>query len=129
MKIEREILFGGYNYKGHWVEGFACRDGDNGELLIIGPYMSEDTDAWSVNHVYQYTGINFDGKRIFEGCRIVGGYQWMEKDGIAMSREIDDTVVWRRGGWVLESTAENLFELMDNDSLYWDASVIPPRNY
>lgn len=127
MKQERDILFGGYNAKNEWVTGSACHGDSYDEWLILGPYMSEETDVTCVAYVYQYTGIDFNGKMIFEGCRIVGGYQWMERDGTAMSRGIDDVVVFSRGCWVLESTGESLYELLDNDQLYWDAEVLMPK--
>lgn len=128
MEIEREILFGGYNSRNEWVTGSACHDDDGIDWLILGPYMSEETDVQRVRDIYQYTGIDFNGQPIFEKCRIIGGYQWMERDGTAMSREIDDIVVWSKGAWVLESTGESLYELLDNNHLYWDVSVLPPRN-
>lgn len=128
MEQEREILFGGWNYRNEWITGSACHDDDNIGWLILGPYMSEETDAACVDHVYQYTGIDFKGQEIFEGSRIIGAYQWMDRDGTAMSREIDDVVVFSRGCWVLESTGESLYELMDNDQLYWDAEIILPKN-
>lgn len=127
MKEEREILFGGYNRKGRWVEGSACKDDDNVSWLILGPYMSEETDVHPVNYVYQYTGMKLNEKRLFEGCRIIGGYQWMEGDGTAMSREIDDTVTFFMGSWVLDGTGEDLYDLLNNNQLYWDAEVLMPE--
>lgn len=127
MKEERDILFGGYNARNEWVTGSACHDDSNRDWLILGPYMSEETSVAHVAYVYQYTGIDFKGQEIFEGCRIVGGYQWMDRDGTAMSREIDDIVVFSRGCWVLESTGESLYELLNNDQLYWDAEVLMPE--
>lgn len=109
-----------------WVEGSACKDEDNVGWLILGPFMSEETMVEVVGDIYQYTGIDLNGQKVFDGCQIVGGYQWMDESGNAQSVEIDDKVVWRRGGWVLESTDENLFDLVNNSNLYWDASVTLP---
>lgn len=125
---EREILFGGYNARGQWVEGSACKDEDNTNWLIIGPFRQEETSVESVYRVYQYTDIDINGQEVFEESQIIGGYQWMDKRGNAQSREINDKVVWRRGGWVLESTDENLFDLVNNNDLYWDVSVMLPQN-
>lgn len=91
--------------------------------------MSEEIRVEAARGIYQYTGIDLNGQKIFDGSQIVGGYQWMDESGNAQSIEIDDKVVWRRGGWVLESTDEDLFDLVHNNSLYWDASVVPPQNY
>lgn len=126
MEQERDILFGGYNARNEWVTGSACRN-EFGDWLIIHQFMDEETDVNRVSNVYQYTGIDFNGKLVFERCRIVGGYQWMERDGTAMSREIDDVVVFSRGCWVLESTGESLYDLLNNDQLYWDAEVLMPE--
>ena len=127
MKEERDILFGGYNARNEWVTGSACHDDNGIDWLILGPYMSEETDVARVAYVYQYTGIDLNDKLVFEGCRIVGGYQWMDRDGTAMSREINDIVAFSRGCWVLESTGESLYELLNNDQLYWDAEVLMPE--
>ena len=127
MKQERDILFGGYNARNEWVTGSACHNDNGIDWLILGPYMSEETDVAHVAYVYQYTGIDLNGKLVFEGCRIVGGYQWMDRGCTAMSREIDDVVVFYRGCWVLESTGESLYELLNNDQLYWDAEVLMPE--
>ena len=124
VREERDILFGGYNARNEWVTGSACHDDDNISWLILGPYMSEETDAQCVGYVYQYTGMDLNGKPVFEGCRIIGGYQWMESDGTAESREIDDVVVWEKGSWVLESTGENLYELVNNSCLCWDGTEV-----
>lgn len=127
MERERDILFGGYNARNEWVTGSACHDDNGTGWLILGPYMSEETDVECVGYVYQYTGIDLKGKLVFEKCRIVGGYQWMDRDGTAMSREIDDVVVFSRGRWVLERTGESLYDLLNNDQLYWDAEVLMPK--
>lgn len=123
VREERVIWFGGYNKRNGWVEGSACKN-EFGNWLIIGPFMDEETDINQVSNVYQYTGIRLNGQEIFEGSRIVGGYQWMECDGTAESREIDDVVVWEKGSWVLESTGENLYELVNNSCLYWDGTEV-----
>lgn len=127
MEQEREILFGGYNARNEWVTGSACHDDDNIGWLILGPYMREETNATHVASVYQYTGMEIEGQKIFERCRIVGGYQWMDRDGTAMAREIDDIVVFHEGCWVLEGTGESLYELLDDDQLYWDAEMLMPE--
>lgn len=123
---DREILFGGYNARGQWVEGSACKDEDNMGWLILGPFMSEETSVEVVGNVYQYTSMDVNGQMVFDGSRIIGGYQWMGSDGMAQSQEIDDRVVWSKGSWVLESTGERLYDLLCDDRLYWDAKVIPP---
>lgn len=89
--------------------------------------MKEETNAAHVAYVYQYTGMDLEGQKIFEKCRIVGGYQWMDRDGTAMAREIDDVVVFDEGCWVLEGTGESLYELLDDDQLYWDAEILMPK--
>ena len=127
MNEEREIIFGGYNARGEWVEGSACKNDDNTDWLIIGPFMAEETCVAHVGTVYQYTGIDINGQEVFEGSRITGGYQWVDSSGHAQSEDVDTTVEFYHGGWVLSSTKESLYELVNNDCLYWDAKVTLPE--
>lgn len=126
MNEEREILFGGYNARGEWVEGFACKN-EFGDWLIIGPFMDEETDVEHVGNVYQYTGIDINGLRIFDRSRIEGTCEWVDSLGNTHCRSTYTTVEYFCGSWVLSDTKINLLDFISIDGLVWNVQVKLPK--
>lgn len=124
---EREILFGGYNASGQWVEGLACRDEDNTDWLIIGPFMQEETNVQYTGNVYQYTNISINGQMVFDRSRIRGDLKWINENGNQVYRQIDDKVVWRNGSWMMEVANERLADMLEDRTVTWDVKVEPPK--
>lgn len=89
----REILFRGMRVdNGEWIYGNFFQD------EAIGVYLIGFFDVIPET-VGQYTGLNANGTKIFEGDIVAGAVYWLgkQKNGIVAFRDGSFGLIWHRG--------------------------------
>lgn len=91
----REILFRGMRVdNGEWVYGNLNLFKDE----AVGVYMIDCFDVIPET-VGQYTGLNANGTKIFEGDIVAGAVYWLgkQKNGLVAFRDGSFGLIWHRG--------------------------------